>query len=659
MPRLHLFSFPRLAKTFCLIVCGLLLLHPLELEAATCTTVQSGAWSVPSVWVSGIVPQVGDTAVIAAGDSVWLDESTPALGMLIVNGSLAFISDTLYLKADSIAFDTLVTVTGTVDAGSGWFADSTRPIVHLDSGSLFRTSAVFQYISPSIFDSSASPFFVLDSASTFEYYSTENDLIDVSYLLNNIIGHAYRNLTLTGCVASFLANSLVVRGTLHINLGASTTTSYTPQTITLNGDVINDNQGESGAPGAGLRGCGMLSLGQDTWIFDATPKNPGTKDTCHWSGPSQLGTVIVAPNTVLAIRFIDNTHCDSLDILTGLVEEAKPCGGHLIGRAYSEISATLDSINPVDSFYGFGLTITSGTNPYLGLTKVVRTSGYLPPGANAANDPMLRYYRITTSAGPQTGTPDVMTMQVHCDELNGANLSQIHFWRSPDRGNTWAFSGITSYNAASDIFTWDTTVLGWPNDSGSFLWMLSDGYTDTPLPVTLQSFTAERAGTNVQLAWQTSSENNIVGYELDRDSEFIASYSGDDSLRSRSPDGAIYYYTDADAPAGIPRYDLYEVTDDGAWEWLASQTALASNSSAPAGFENVWYASGTLLISLAEPANVSVSITDAIGRIVFENTSNAGPLELAVPIDLMPGVYFATVGDAGNTVRMKFVQADR
>jgi hypothetical protein len=643
MPTQHSFPFPRLAKSFCLVVCGLLLLHPLVLEAATCTTVASGAWSAPSVWLSGIFPQTGDTAIIGIGDSVWLDESTPALGRLVVNGSLAFISDTLYLQADSIAFDTIVTVQGTLDAGSGWFSDSTRPIVHLDSGSLFRTSAVFPIASPSIFDSNASPIFVLDSANTFEYYSTENDLIDVSYLLNNIVGHAYQNLTLTGCVASFLANPLVVMGTLHLNLGAGTTTAYTPQTITLHGDVINDNGGASGAPGAGLRGCGMLSLGQDTWIFDALLKNPGTKDTCHWTGPSQLGTVVVMPNTVLSVRFLDDTHCDSLDILTNLIEESKPCGGHLIGRAYSEISATLDSTNPVDSFFGLGLTIASGTNPYLGLTRVVRTSGYLPPGANAANDPMLRYYSITTSAGPQTGTPDMMAMQVHCDELDGSNLSQLHFWRSPDRGNTWAFSGITSYDAASDSFVWDTTVLCWPNDSGSFLWMLSDGYTDMPLPVTLQNFSAERMGTNVQLTWQTSSENNIVGYELDRDSEFIASYSSDDSLRSRSPDGATYDYTDANAPAGTLRYDLYEITDDGAREWLATQTATAADSSAMQGLGDVRYTAGSLVLSFDGPADGRVSVSDAIGRVWLDRELQTGTGEtVTIPVALGEGFYLVS-----------------
>ncbi|HZK76613.1 MAG TPA: G8 domain-containing protein, partial [Candidatus Kapabacteria bacterium] len=432
--RFEHFPFPTSASHFLgWLMLGVLLAIPHAARATICTTVASGPWSAPAVWVSGIRPQIGDTAIISTGDSVLLDSSTAPMALLTINGSLYFSSDTLFIQASSNPADTQIIVSGTLDAGSGWFLDSgaIRPIIHLDSGALFRTSAVFPFASPSIFDSASSPLFALDSGSTFEYYSENLDLIDISYLLNNIFGHAYQNLLLNGLVASFRANPLVVLGSLHIGFGASVETEYYPQSITLSGDVINDNQGESGSTGAGLHGCGMLSLGNDTWIFDARPTGAVT-DTCHWIGPSQLGTVIVRPNTVLAVRFTNDTLCDSLDILIGLDEQGAPCGGHLIGRAFSEVPRTLDSTNPVDSSYGFGLTIKSGTDPYLGVTRVMRTSGYLPPGANSNNHPVLRYYRISPGDGPQQGSPNILSMQVHCDEWNGADPTQLHFWRSRD-----------------------------------------------------------------------------------------------------------------------------------------------------------------------------------------------------------------------------------
>ncbi len=671
----HPFVFPALASFLrwprrcwpLIIVIFFTAISP-KARATICTTVATGPWSVPAVWLSGIRPQYGDTAIVSAGDSVWLDESTASLALLTINGSLYFSGDTLFLHSPAANLaDTLITVNGTLDAGSGWFLDSSaaHPAIHCTPGSLFRTSAVLPYPSPSIFDSSSSPYFALDSGSTFEYYSENLDLIDISYLLNNIFGHAYRNLSLVDMVASFRANPLVVLGTLHIGFGASMNTAYTPQTITISGDVINDNQGESGAPGAGLRGCGMLSLGNDTWIFDARPTG-AVKDTCHWSGPSQLGTVIVRPNTVLAVRFINDTLCDSLDILNRLIEEGGPCGGHLIGRVYSEFPRTLDSLHPIDSFYGFGLTIKSGTNPYLGATRVVRTSGYPPPGSNPNNHPLLRYYRISPGNGPQ-GTPDTISMQVHCDELNGADPAQLHFWRSSDQGATWAYSGFLHYDRTRNRFTWDTTVLGWPNGYGNFYWMLSEGYTDIPLPAELERFTAAESGDTVFLDWQTGSETNLAGFELDRsiassqtgstgprDSELIASYWSDDSLRARSPSGASYDYADIPAPSGMLRYDLYEISRDGIRRWMAARTPTEISPAASLAIGNIRYSGGMLSIAFSAPASATIQIVDDIGRTLFSKSIEQSSMPIDIPITLLRGDYFMEARGQGKSVFKKF-----
>ncbi|HET6400481.1 MAG TPA: G8 domain-containing protein [Candidatus Kapabacteria bacterium] len=663
----HHFAFPNLtiARRFGWLVFGILLMLPLEVHATICTTVASGPWTAPAVWVSGIRPQSGDTAIVSTGDSVWLDSSTAPIGLLTVNGSLYFSSDTLFIQASQNPADTQITVSGTLDAGSGWFLDSgvTRPIIHCASGSLFRTSAVFPFGSPSIFDSTASPLFALDSGSTFEYYSDNLDLIDISYLLNNISGHAYQDLLLTGMDASFRANPLTIRGTLHIGFGAGMITGYTPDTITLAGDVINDNQGESGSPGQGLHGCGILSHGKETWIFDARPTG-ALKDTCHWIGPSQLGTVIVRPNTVLAVRFVNDTICDSLDILNDLIEEGGTCGGHLIGRVFSEFQRTLDSTNSVDSFYGLGLTIESGTNPYLGRTRVMRTSGYPPPGANLNNHPVLRYYRISPGDGPQLGNPDSISMQVHCDEWNGADPTQLHFWRSRDRGATWAYSGLSSYNPTENLFTWDTSVLGWPNGYGNFYWMLSEGYTDTPLPVELENFTASESADTVFLAWQTASETNLAGFELDRsqagstgppDTELIVSYGSDDSLRARSPTGASYDYTDLPVPPGTLRYDLYEISRDGIREWLASRIPTEAEPVVSLAIGNISYSDGTLSVFLDAPATATMTIVDAIGRSVLLKDVGSGSGQISIPVILLHGAYFIEARSGGKAASGKFV----
>ena len=607
------------------------MLAPVAARANVCMTVASGAWSAPAVWLSGILPQAGDTAIIGAGDSVGLDRSTPMLAFITVNGFLYLGGDTLFLSAP--ANDTSVILRGTLDAANGWFADSLRAIIHCLAGSRFRTSAVFPLASPSIFDSTQSPFFTLDSGSTFEYYSENLDKIDISYLLNNVAGHAYQNLTLTEMNASYHANPLIVNGTLTIGFGASMLADYVPDTITILGDVVNQDQGQDGAAGAGLHGCGMLSLGFDTWIFNG--------DTDRWSGPSQLGNVIVRPNTVLSVRFVSDTLCDSLDVLNSFVEDSAPCGGYLIGRVYSETPFVFSAGNPVDTFAG--MVIRSGV-PYLGHTRIVRTTGYPPPGANPEHAPVLRYYYISPGDGPQSISPDTISMQVHCDEWNGSHATLLHFWRSLDRGATWAYSGLTTYSSKTNTFSWDTTVLGWPNDSGGFFWMLSEGYMDTPLPVELEYFTAEESDDCVSLAWKTGSETNLAGFELDRfcgnDSEVIASYWNDDSLRSHSGFGAKYSYTDAKPPRDSLRYDLYEVTQDGLRNWLASRTPSEAPEPAPLSLGNPAYTNGVLNASFSSPEDGTIRLLDALGRTIFLKSMGEGSGNVIIPITLLQGAYF-------------------
>lgn len=637
---------------------------PIHLHAAQRISQASGPWSTPATWALGIVPELADTVTISLGDSVYLDSSTAPLNAITIVGTLSLGSDTLFFSASPN--DTVLAITGTFDAGSGWFAlaapVSPRPVVHIAPGGRFRMSSPIPFPTAGIFDSLATPIIACADSSTFEYYSQNLDLIDVSYLANNLVDHSYANLTLTGMDATFRSNPVRVRGTLTIDSGASIIPSarvpgvrgYDPQTITISGDVVNLNGGESGSAGAGLRGCGMQSSGSDIWVFDRFSGGSG-KDTCHWSGPSQLGSVVVRNSTVLSIRYLDDRHCDSLDILTHLTEENPPCGGHLIGKVFSEFPRMLDASNLVDSFYGLGLVIRSGTTPYLGRTRVVRVSGYPPPGARPDARPTLRYYSITPGASPQEGLANEMTFQLHCDELNGTNPKHLHFWRSRDQGATWAFSGLTSFDPGPLAFTWDTTVLGLPDDSGSFYWMLSGGYTDRPTPIDLVSFSANRSASGVHLDWQTAAEVNVAGFELDRGTResptVVASFLSDVGLASQSKYG--YSYSFQDTTMGPTQYDLFEVSKDGVRTWLGerSVTAAGKISGDPPTVE---IRDGMLCVSKVESSqgNIRILVNDVIGRAVISMELHS---DSQVPLRIPSGTYFITVESDGRVTNHECV----
>jgi hypothetical protein len=202
--------------------------------------------------------------------------------------------------------------------------------------------------------------------------------------------------------------------------------------------------------------------------------------------------------------------------------------------------------------------------------------------------------------------------------------------------------------------------------------MLADGYSDTPLPVVLENFTARWSGASVNLSWQTGSENDLGGFEIDRtivadttlvgnagssgDTQLLASYWSDDSLRSHSATGATYHYIDASAPVGTPMYELYAITDDGAREWLASQAAVSSDSVVKPELKSVEYSGGSLILSFNMLTNGTVSVTDDIGRVWYQQSFQAGNGGVAsLPVSLPGGFYFISCRGEGSEMTKKLL----
>jgi hypothetical protein len=560
-------------------------------------------------------------------------------------GHSRFIADTVVIANSA---DTIVTVeSGAFDMQSGWIslADplaGPKPIIALRSRGRVRIAAPLPvYILANedpTFDSLHTPLFVLDSGSTFEYYSYASDIIDASYLMNNIVGRAYQNLLLgKNVIASAWANPVTIRGTFHIEFGATFTPRYIKvnaagnpeQLITLFGDVRNDAPGPSGADGFD---GGIVSRGTDRWTF-ANSGLSGKKDTIHWSGPSQLGTVVVAPNVVLDVRHLSDTAFDSLDILNTLIEQGGPCGGHVLGTVYSETPVIFDASHTLDSVHGFGIVLRAGTDPSPGAVHVSRTSGYLPPGADPASHPILRYYATYAEQGAQN-IPSTIQAAFHCDELNGVSPEDLSLWRSRDKRGAWFFLGKPDYDASTQTMRWQTSELFPPGTKRPYYWMFAQGYRDTPTPVELLNFrpTAELDG--VHLNWQTASEHDLLGFEIERRSGSstvkIASWETDSSLRSRFESGFAYSIVDPTPDPGALEYRLYERNIDGVLTLLASRT-LTWEPTPP----SMWYSSGKLNMP-AGPNACLLRVFDESGREVrhlrFESVTS-------VPLDLTPGFY--------------------
>jgi hypothetical protein len=92
------------------------------------------------------------------------------------------------------------------------------------------------------------------------------------------------------------------------------------------------------------------------------------------------------------------------------------------------------------------------------------------------------------------------------NELNGITEANLKLFKSVD-GSTWGVESSSSVN------TTDNTISLLGLNSFSY-WTAGDG--NSPLPVELTSFTANVNDKSVNLIWQTATEVNNYGFEVER-----------------------------------------------------------------------------------------------------------------------------------------------
>ena len=162
------------------------------------------------------------------------------------------------------------------------------------------------------------------------------------------------------------------------------------------------------------------------------------------------------------------------------------------------------------------------------------------------------------------------------------------------------------------------------------------------LPVTLLSFSAQRNSNNVNLSWETATEENNKGYYIQRkdgskdweEVGFVSSKAANGNSNSR----LAYQYSDINAEAGITQYKLKQVDIDG----RISHSNIRSVRGIGQSGRTVVYPNpsnnGTVNI-LFEGANIvrDITIYDVSGRIIKQlkkESSNTIQVE-----NLVPGFY--------------------
>ena len=185
--------------------------------------------------------------------------------------------------------------------------------------------------------------------------------------------------------------------------------------------------------------------------------------------------------------------------------------------------------------------------------------------------------------------------------------------------------------------------------------LLSQGFQQPEqfgvVAVKLLDLTAVRLDRNtVLLQWNTATESNNSGFEVQRRISTEAEFTGRSFVISHAPGGTStnplhYAYKDANSFAGISYYRLQQTNLDGSHDLTVIKAVNGSSASEVTLIISPNPSKGSFMILVhGIPGNKVASITDISGKKIREITF--GTNEKVTVTGLTTGMYIVTIVDA-------------
>ncbi len=282
--------------------------------------------------------------------------------------------------------------------------------------------------------------------------------------------------------------------------------------------------------------------------------------------------------------------------------------GNTVTGSTGKIMTTRDLNAPAGvNVGGLGAMLTSSSN--LGSTMVER---YHSAGTGLGNEGIFRQYNIV----PTNNSGLNATLRYYYDEseLNGISEADLTMFKSPaGANNTWTGVGGT-VNIADNY-----VELSSINDFS--YWTLGD--LNNPIPVELSSFAASTDGRFVTLTWQTATETNNHGWDVER-RVMINENNFSDWTKAGFVEGSgsttesvSYTFSDKNITSGVFQYRLKQIDFDGTFSYSDIAEVNVNGPTEFALFQNYpnpFNPSTVIRFEIPEATFVNLKIYNAVGE---------------------------------------------